>query len=170
MSHNAPTLAMLERWLNEIEDEHLEFKEAKTQFDSTKLTRYCVALANEGDGYLIFGVSDKKPRVVVGTAINSLDRLKRVQSERTGLRIGVNELVHSDGRVVIVTIPSRPIGHPIEYQGSYWIRRGEDLVPMRAEVLKVIFDEAQPDYSAEICAAATMDDIDSAAVEKLRTM
>ncbi len=29
------------------EDEHLEFKEAKEQFDTPKLFRYCVGLANE---------------------------------------------------------------------------------------------------------------------------
>jgi ATP-dependent DNA helicase RecG len=52
------TLENLEKWLNEpAETEHLEFKEAKQQYDTTKLLRYCVALANEGGGYLILGVS-----------------------------------------------------------------------------------------------------------------
>ena len=31
-----------------MESERLEFKQAGRQFDSEKLTRYCVALANEG--------------------------------------------------------------------------------------------------------------------------
>jgi ATP-dependent DNA helicase RecG len=44
-------LATLERWLvAPAEREHLEFKEAKQQFDTTKLLRYCIALANEGGG------------------------------------------------------------------------------------------------------------------------
>ena len=38
------------------------------QFDNRKLYRYCVAIANEGGGYLILGVTDKPPRSVVGTA------------------------------------------------------------------------------------------------------
>lgn len=42
----------------------LEFKEAKTQFDNDKLKEYCVALANEGGGFLILGVADKPPRLV----------------------------------------------------------------------------------------------------------
>jgi ATP-dependent DNA helicase RecG len=49
------------------EDEHIEFKEAKTQFDSETLFRYCVALANEDGGLLILGVTNKQPRAIVGT-------------------------------------------------------------------------------------------------------
>jgi len=41
------------------ENAHLEFKEAKNNYDSDKLTQYCCALANEGGGKLILGVSDK---------------------------------------------------------------------------------------------------------------
>lgn len=40
------TLETLSRWLADApENEHLEFKEAKQQYDTTKLLRYCVALA-----------------------------------------------------------------------------------------------------------------------------
>ena len=45
------------------ENEHLEFKEAKNDYDSDKLTKYCCALANEGGGNFILGVSDKLPRL-----------------------------------------------------------------------------------------------------------
>lgn len=48
------------------EDEHVEFKEAKNQFDTTRLFRYCVALANERGGKLVLGVTDQRPRQVVG--------------------------------------------------------------------------------------------------------
>jgi ATP-dependent DNA helicase RecG len=168
---NTPTLAMLDRWLTDSEDERLEFKEAKTQFDSEKLTRYCVALANEGGGHLILGVTDKMPRRVVGTqAFGDLSALKRNQSQRIRLRIDATELPHADGRVLVITVPSRPIGLPIEYRGSYWMRRGEDLVPMSAQTLKTVFDEAQPDYSAEVCPAADMGDLDPSAIEKLRAL
>ncbi|HEY9708884.1 MAG TPA: ATP-binding protein, partial [Oculatellaceae cyanobacterium] len=61
------TLENLQNWLNApAETEWLEFKEAKQQYDTTKLLRYCVALANEGGGYLVLGVTDKPPRRVVG--------------------------------------------------------------------------------------------------------
>ena len=50
------------------------------------------------------------------------------------------------------------------------MRRGEDLVPMSPEVLKGIFDEAQPDYSAAVCSAASLADLDPVAIEKLRSL
>ena len=61
------TLQQLKKWIRLAESEHLEFKQAGRQFDSEKLTRYCVALANEGGGKLILGVTDKLPRRVAGT-------------------------------------------------------------------------------------------------------
>ena len=62
------TLETLESWLNApVENERLEFKEAKNQYDTTKLMKYCVALANEGGGYFILGVTDKRPRQIVGS-------------------------------------------------------------------------------------------------------
>ena len=60
------TLETIEKWLVEpVETEHLEFKEAKNQFDTNKLMRYCVAIANERGGCLILGVTDKRPRIAV---------------------------------------------------------------------------------------------------------
>lgn len=63
------TLDTLTRWLQApAETERLEFKGAKQQFDSAKLMRYFIALANEGGGQVVLGVSDKLPRRVVGSA------------------------------------------------------------------------------------------------------
>lgn len=62
------TSSELNEWLSAPrESAHLEFKEAKNQYDTTKLFRYCVALANEGSGKLILGVTNEMPRRVVGT-------------------------------------------------------------------------------------------------------
>jgi len=59
------------------EGENLDFKEAKEQFDSKKLAQHCIALANEGGGRLILGVTDKKPRRVVGTkAFPNIEKTK----------------------------------------------------------------------------------------------
>ena len=97
----APTLDPLQHWLDGSEDEHLECKEAKTQFDSEKLTRYCVALANEGGGRVIFGVTDKRPRKVVGTqAFQDLSSLKRNLSQRVRLHIDATVFEHPDGRIL----------------------------------------------------------------------
>ena len=55
------TLDELDAWLAEPEAERLEFKEAKSNFHFETLAKYCAALANEGGGKIIFGVTDKRP-------------------------------------------------------------------------------------------------------------
>ena len=62
------TVEQIDLWRKSpSEYQRLEFKEAKAQFDYRKLCEYCVALANEGGGYLLLGIADKPPRPVVGT-------------------------------------------------------------------------------------------------------
>ncbi len=101
------TFQQLNKWLRLTESEHLEFKQAGRQFDSEKLTRYCVALANEGGGKLILGVTDKPPRQITGTeAFPDVGRTQAQLLDRLHLRIDVEEMVHPDGRIVVVHVPS----------------------------------------------------------------
>jgi ATP-dependent DNA helicase RecG len=94
-------LEQLSTWMKSSEDEHLEFKEAKKHFDFEKLVRYCAALANESGRKIILGVSDKKPRKVVGTrAFSSIERTKAGLIERLHLRIEIDILDHKNGREV----------------------------------------------------------------------
>ena len=51
------------------ETEHVEFKEAKTKFHFEELADYCCALANEGGGSMVLGITDAKPRRIVGTTL-----------------------------------------------------------------------------------------------------
>jgi len=133
------------------EAEHLEFKEAKTQFDQTKLCRYCVAIANEGGGKLVLGVSDALPRRVVGTAaFNDLVDLRSKLLKWVGFRVEVEELPHPDGRVLVFCIPGRPQGMAYQLDGAYFMRSGAELVAMTPDRLKVIFSEGQPDFVEEI--------------------
>lgn len=162
-------LCQIAEWLDGKEDEHLEFKKAKAGFDFEKLVKYCSALANENGGSIVLGVTDKRPRQVVGTAaFENLERTKRGLVERLGLRIDVQELSHPEGRVVVFTAPSRPIGTPIAVKGAYWMRAGESLVPMTPDQLRRIFDEAGPDFSAEICSASTLADLAPEAIDTFR--
>ena len=106
-------LAQIDAWLEAKEDEHLEFKEAKNRYDFEKLVRYCSALANEGGGKFVLGISDQRPRRVVGSqAFLNLERTKAGLIERFRLRIDALEVQHPDGRVVIFDVPSRPVGMP----------------------------------------------------------
>ena len=129
------------------EHEQLEFKEASAQFDTDKLLKYCVALANEGGGQLVLGVSDKLPRRVVGTmAFSNLGAIKSRIVEALRIRVEIDELIHPVGRILIFSIPSRPTGTALSFKGAYLMRAGEELRPMTEDMLRRIFDEGRPDF------------------------
>jgi len=132
------------------EHQHLEFKEAKKQFDFDKLCKYCVALANEGGGNLLLGIADKPPRPVVGTeAVNDLIGMAEKLFHTLGFRVDVEEVHHPDGRVIVFHIPSRPRGTAYHLDGAYLMRSGEELAPMSEDQLRRIFAEGEPDWLEE---------------------
>lgn len=146
------SLEELDRWLAAPqENEHLEFKEAKLQYDTTKLFRYCVALANERGGKFVLGVTDKLPRRVVGSS--AFPNLGDIQSrilDKLGFRVDAEELMHADGRVVIFHVPSRPSGTAYSFDGAYLMRSGEETVAMTEDRLRAIFNEGKPDWLSEV--------------------
>lgn len=133
------------------ETQNLEFKEAKTQFDNKRLYKYCVALANEGGGHLLLGITDKAPRQVVGSAAfnNPIDMASKLFTA-IGFRVDIEEVDHPDGRVVVFSIPPRPRGTAYHYEGAYLMRSGEELVPMSEDQLRKIFSEGQPGWLENI--------------------
>lgn len=148
---DAETLRRLEEWMNDLEGERLEFKEAKNRYDFTELTRYLCALANEGGGRLLLGVSDKRPRTVVGSeSFPQLESLRSNLLEKLPLRIDVQEVHHPAGRVVVIEIASRPVGTPVQVDERFWCRRGDRLETLSAQRLRDIFAETGHDFSADI--------------------
>jgi ATP-dependent DNA helicase RecG len=132
------TPAQVDVW-RALESEHqnLEFKEAKTGYDSARTAEYCVALANEGGGHLLFGIADKPPRPVVGTsACSNVSGMADSLFRKIGFRVDVEEVSHPDGRVVVFHIPTRPKGTAYHLEGKYLMRSGESLVPMSEDRLR----------------------------------
>ena len=163
------TLTQLQKWLIDDENERLEFKKAENNYPKDKLVNYCVALANERGGRFILGVTDHKPRQISGTqAFLNLAHVKHELLNRLRLRIEADEIVHPNGRVIVFTVPSRPLGIPILNDGIYWMRSGESLVPMSQDQLKRIFDESVPDFSAQICPNVVLADLDERAINEFR--
>ncbi len=161
----------LEEWLRKPEGEHLEFKAARENFHFEKLLQYCAALANEGGGRMILGVTDKRPRKVVGThAFPQPERTVSGLVERLRLKVEAEEINHADGRVLVFHVPSRPVGMPLEIGGAYWMRAGEDLRPMTQDELRRILLEAGPDFSAQICTGATISDLDLTSIERFLSL
>ncbi|WP_343591114.1 ATP-binding protein [Paracidovorax wautersii] len=154
------SLAQLQQWLLEPEGQHLEFKEAKQRYDFEKLLKYCVALANEGGGTMVLGVTDKRPRRIVGTqSFEDPGRTEAGLHQRLGHRIPVEELRLPEGRVLLVHVPPRLPGTAWNVDGSYLKRAGDDLVPLADQELRVMFAEGGPDFSAQPCQGATLADL-----------
>lgn len=90
--------------LKESED-HIEFKEAKRNFDfnggkhtDPKERRHCIlgyvaALANERGGRLVFGMKDQKPHEVVGSnfEVGNIGALEDAIYERMQIRVRIDE-------------------------------------------------------------------------------
>lgn len=164
------TIEQVQQWMAaESEDEHLEFKEAKQGLHLAQLCRYCVALANEGGGVLVLGVTDKRPRRIAGTmAVGDPGKTKMQILDRVRMRVEIDQIQTSDGRVVVVRVPPRPLGTPLEHDGAYLMRVGESLRPMTPAMLRQIFAETGPDYSAEVCADATITSLSPEAIDRFR--
>ena len=129
------------------EDEHLEFKHWESREDDSQVGRYCVALANEGGGRLIIGVTDKRPRRILGTqAYPDVGKITFKLLQKLKFRVDVQELNHPQGRVLVFHAPSRPTGDAYDYNGEYLMRSGESLVAMPSSRLREIFSEGAPHW------------------------
>jgi len=165
-----------EKLLNaDSESEHLEFKEAKNQFPlnsgKKSLFGYYCAIANEKGGKLILGVTNKVPRVVVGTnAFRNINDVKQKVYDEFKRSVEIEEITYSKKRVLIVSIPSRPIGELIGLKGRFLMRKGESLVNMTPDVLNKISNEYTQDFSSEICKNAKFLDLDSKNISILKSL
>ena len=167
--------------LREAEDK-IEFKEAKHNYPFAGGSHreqaerrkcflgYVVALSNERGGSLVLGMTDKIPRAVVGTDFGEreIGALEDETYTRLGIRIHIRELKHADGRVLVVTVPSRPIGRLMKFEGVPLMRTGESLRNMTDEEMLSILMENEPDFSAQTCAGLRLEDLDSTAIDKMK--
>lgn len=129
------------------ENEHVEFKEAKGGFHFETLVDYCVALGNEGGGYIVFGVTDKLPRKIVGTqAFVEPERTVAGIHERLRIKVRSYEFTLPEGRVLVFQAPDRPRGGWYDHNGRILMRAGESLVTMSPDRLKEILTEGGPGF------------------------
>ena len=132
---------------------------------------YVVALANEGGGYLVLGLEDAYPHNVVGTKqnLNSLGELESKIYNELGIRTFIYEIFDKDGnRVVVIDVPSRPVGIVYTFEDVPLMRVGEDLLPMDQRTLLAILQEHEPDFSQMFCDNVTIDDLDHNAIRILK--
>lgn len=164
------SLEQLRQWLDEPEGVHLEFKEAKGNYPFERLVEYCVAIANEGGGKFILGVTDRRPRRIVGTAaFAEPGRTEAGLHDRLSQRIPVEEMRTADGRVLVIHVPPRLPGTGWQIDGRYLKRAGDKLAPLSGAELKAMFAETGPDFSAELCSGASIGDLSPEAIASFRS-
>lgn len=152
------TVDEINRLLTEPEGERLEFKTASSSFHFEKLVDYCVALANEGGGKIVLGVTDRRPRQVIGTAaFAEPGRTEAGLYERLSHRVRIEEVQREGKRILVAHVPGRLPGTAWEHNGRYLRRAGDDVVSIPPSELRAMFAEAGPDYTAEPSEAAMTD-------------
>lgn len=172
--------------LNELrnlpgETEIVEFKEANTGYDFGKLGKYFSALSNEAnlkgkpESWLVFGIENKH-HSIVGSQFRAkrkdLDHIKGEIADKTTNRITfieIHELNLTDGRVVMFQIPAAPKGIPIAFEGHYYGRDREELVPLNLEEIERIRAQATGvDWSVVVIPEASLGDLDENAIALAR--
>jgi len=159
----------INKLLNATEGEHYQFKEWKTKDDLREAAKICCALANCGGGKLVLGISDKRPRRVVGsTAFPQPERTRADLMSKLHVGIDFDTYHHEDGRVLVFDVASRPVGLPVQADGGAWWYQGDSLILMPEEIRRAVYAESGHDFSGDICAGAVIDDLESSAIETFR--
>ena len=160
------------------ENEVVEFKEAKAQFDKDKLGQYFSALSNEANlkslanAWIVFGV--KNNRTLVGTAINDtqLNDYKNELAQHTSPRLSFEstERLEKDGKqIILCKIPAAPQGQPVSWKGHCYGRDGESLGALHDnERDRIKIQNTALDWSAQVIPEATINDLSKEAIDFAR--
>lgn len=160
-----------------------EFKNLKNSFcgdEKDDVISYVSAIANMEGGHLVIGVQDKTLDIV-GTDTYNYDRQKailRLTERCVNLStegLDIDEFITDDTnrKVWVIHIPKHLPKRPVFAHNKAWQRIEDSLVEMTAERMSAILDEpifGETDWSAQIVADATIDDLDEVAVAKARMM
>jgi ATP-dependent DNA helicase RecG len=167
--------------LQGYENEIVEFKEAKGQYDFDKIGKYFSALCNEANlkgkrsAWLFFGIKDSD-KSIVGSQFRinraDLESLKAEIANFTTGRLTFIEIYEEhtpNGRVVLFEIPAAPRGIPIAWKGHYYGRDGEELNALNGdEYERIRLQSNFEDWSSVILEAATINDLLPEAILKAR--
>ena len=163
-------------------EDHVEFKAARHEYPFTGGKRiepkerrkcvlgYVVALANEKGGKLILGMADHYPHEVVGSdfAEGKVGNLEDEIYSRLGIRVKTEELYENGLRVLVIDVPSRPIGRLLKFEGVALMRVGESLREISDTEMFSILSEQEPDFSAKICENLKIKDLHKTAINILK--
>lgn len=166
MLNNARTV---EELLEAQEGEQIQFKEAKRRFDFGEAVRHCCALSNCGGGKLVLGITDKRPRKVVGSeAFEQPERTRQGLIDKLKVRVDFQQYMYDDKRVLVFDVAGRSLGLPVQVDGVAWWYESDSLIPMPETIRRKIYEETGVDFSGTICTDAAIGDLDETAIEAFR--
>ena len=128
------------------------------------------ALANEGGGYLVLGVKESVPHEICGSSAYEGREGKLEQDVYRDMKIRIRTQALYEGlkRVLVIEIPSRPIGKLVYFDDVPLMRVGDNLTKMSDEEIFRILSENEPDFSATICNGLSFEDLDSEAIRLMK--
>ena len=157
-----------------------EFKNLKNSFcgdEKDDVISYVSAIANMEGGFLVVGVHDKTLEIV-GTDTYNYDRQKAILrltdrcANLSSEGLDIEEFITDDTKkkVWVISIPKHRPKLPVYAHDKAWQRIEDSLVELTSERLNAILEETSPtyDWSAETIIEATIDDLDSRALQKAR--
>jgi len=148
----------------------VEFKEAKHNFSDKEVCDYCAALANEGGGYLILGVTNNgKPKGTI--AYNgTIHKLESDIYQQMSVNIRIFEFEIDAKRILVFKVPGHNMGQLVHSTGkySYPMRVGDSLREMDSAEMKRILNESATDWSSQIAPNVLVSELDPLAIGVLR--
>lgn len=174
---------ILNHLLAKSENEIVEFKAAKNNFDVDDLGKYFSALSNEANlrerdfGWIVFGV-DNKTHEVIGTSFKNgeqaLNKLKQDMSQHTTDNLIFRDVIPINicgKRVLVFKIPASPRNIVMHWKGIAYGRDGESLKPLnQAKQDEIRRQPPIPDWSAQLVTNASISDLDDLALATAKVM
>lgn len=171
--------ALILRWEKEI----VEFKEAKSQYDTDKIGRYFSAISNEANlknqqfGWMIFGIREHD-RMIVGTNYKNTDTLEKLKHEiaistTDGITFldvfEVYPIVNGlEKRVVMFKIPAAITAMPTGWKNRYYGRAGDSLTTLTQNEIDIIRGQQRKDWSKQLITNSSIANLDYQAMQIAR--
>lgn len=163
------------------ENEVVEFKEAKSNYNFNDIGKYFSALSNEAnlrgkrEGWLIFGITNTMQ--VVGSSyrsgtqsLQSLKKEIRSQTNQGLIFQEIYELRVEGKRVIMFQIPPAIPGIPTTWDDMAYSRAYESVCPLPMNKLDAIRHQIGFDWSKAVVEEASMEDLDTQAVQRAREL
>lgn len=127
-------------------------------------------ISNEGGGSYILGVTNQKPRKIVGVSQKpDIDSDKKDLRDWIGMRVEIHEIMTPSGELVLSYIVGpRPLGRPVSCRGRFRIRAGSHNRDMTLDEINRIFNEGKTDYSSNLIDGADLSVFCPKLIEKFR--